>query len=88
MSLNMTHAMDQTKAKRYGSLFGTIDFNLNENLSSDKIRNRKADTIIGNFEIGGNSYLITLAELDRIIETAESARSTFYKSYTMGRYNR
>ena len=84
----MTHGMDQEKVKRYGNLFGTIDFVLDENLSTERIRNKKSDTVVGNFEIAGKSYSITLAELDRIIETAEAAKSTFYKSYSMGRYNR
>lgn len=88
MSLNMTHTMDQNKVKRYGSLFGSIDFNIDSNLTSDKIKNRRGDTVIGSFEIGGKTFPVTLAELDRIIETAESAKSTFFKSYTMGRYNR
>lgn len=83
----MTVGMDQEKVRRYGNYFGTIDFNLNERLTSDLIRQKKSDMIVGTFEIGGHEYPLTLAELDRIIETAESAKSTLMKSYTMGRYN-
>jgi len=86
MSLNSTHAMNQEKVRRFGKLFGTIDFEVNEGLSVDVIKQRTADTPIGEFQIGGKTYNVTLAEINRIIETAENARSVFNKSYSMGRY--
>ena len=88
MSLNMTHAMDKKKVKRYGKLFGSIDFQLTDNATAEVIKQRRSDTTIGEFEIGGKSFPVTLAEIDRIIETAENARNTFLKSYSMGRYGR
>ncbi len=86
MSLNMTYAMNQNKVKRYGKLFGTIDFVINKDLNETIIKQRYKDTIIGEFHISGKEYTVTLAELDRIIETAENAKRVFFKSYGMGRY--
>lgn len=86
-SLNQVHGMDQKKVKRFGKLFGTIDFEMNEILSGEVIRQRKSDTTVGSFKIGQRSYDVTLAEIDRIIETMQAARDVFYKSYTLGRYN-
>lgn len=84
----MTAAMDQKKVKRYGKLFGTIDFTLSDHLNPDIINKRYTDTTIGSFHIGGKEFEITLAELDRIVETAEVAKSSFLKSYSMGRFGR
>jgi hypothetical protein len=86
MSLNMTNAMDKKKVRRFGKLFGTIDFQMNEKLSSEAVKQRTAETTVGEFQIDGKSYPVTLAEIDRIIETAQMAKSVFFKSYSMGRY--
>jgi hypothetical protein len=86
MSLNMTNAMDQKKIRRFGKLFGTIDFDIKENINPDVIKQKRSDTIVGKFHIAGKSFEVTLAELDRIIETAETAKSSFQKSYSMGRF--
>lgn len=88
MSVNMKYGMDQTKVRKYGKLFGTIDFELNDQVSSEVIKVKQQDTLIGEFLIGEKRFPVTLAELDRIIETAETARSVFHKSYSMGRYDR
>lgn len=88
MSLNMTVGMDQDRVKKYGKLFGTIDFEMNQSISSDIVRSRRDDVHVGEFQIGGKSFPVTYSELDRIIETAELAKSTFVKSYSMGRYGK
>lgn len=84
----MTHAMNQERVKRFGKYFGSIDFELNQSLTVETIRSRKADTIVGTFHLDGREYPMTMAELDRIIETAEAAKNTFFKSYTMGKYGK
>lgn len=86
MSLNQTHGMNPEKTKHYGPLFGSIDFEMNESLSGAVIRQRRGDTTIGSLKISGHSYNVTMNELERIIETLQSARDVFYKSYTLGRY--
>ena len=86
MSLNQTYAMNQKKVRRYGKLFGSIDFDINTNLSAERVKETYMQTIAGTFKIGGKEFSVTLAELERISETADNAKSTFMKSYTMGRY--
>lgn len=88
MSLNMRHGMDQSKVAKYGKLFGTIDFEFNEDLNSDTIERKYSNSPVGLFIIDNKEFPVTLNELDRIIETAENAKSVFLKSYSMGRYNR
>jgi len=86
MSVNSKHAMNSERVKRFGKLFGSIDFTINENVSTEIVKQRKGDTTVGTFEIGGKSFKVTLAEINRIIETAEAAKSVFNKSYSMGRF--
>tara|TARA_R110000822_G_scaffold128195_44_gene264031 strand:- start:32 stop:283 length:252 start_codon:yes stop_codon:yes gene_type:complete len=82
----MRHGMNQDKVRRYGKNFGTIDFEINQNLTTDQISRKTAETVIGDFHIGGKVFQVSLAEIDRIIETATSAKSVFSKSYAMGRH--
>ena len=86
-SLNQTHAYDPKKIRHFGKLFGTIDFEMNENLSGPVIRQRQSDTTVGSLFIGERSFNLTIAEIERVIETLQNAREVFYKSYTLGRYN-
>lgn len=85
-SLNMAHAYDPERVKRFGKLFGTIDFEMNEQLSGEVIRQRRSDTKVGSLKIDGKEFGVTLAEVDRLIETLNSAKDVFYKGYTLGKY--
>ena len=69
-----------------GILGKNIDFEINSELSTEQIKSRQGDTPVGAFQIDDKNFDVTLAEIDRIIETAQSAKSTFLKSYSMGRY--
>lgn len=82
----MTHAMDQKKVQRYGKLFGSIDFEIKTNISEELIRRQRSDLVVGSFFIGGKEYQVTLAEIDRIAETCEIAKTIFRKSYSMGSF--
>lgn len=86
MSVNMSHAIDPKRTRRFGKLFNTIDFELYEDLTPDIIKTRKGDTTIGEFKIDGKSFPVTLEEICRIEETLATAKSVFLKSYKMGRY--
>lgn len=86
MSLNQSFAMDKNKVKRYGKVFGSIDFKLKQNISQELIKRQKPDLVIGSFYIAGKEIPVTLAELDRISETCEIAKSVFRKNYIMGSY--
>jgi len=85
-SLNMAHAYDPDRVKRFGAIFGTIDFEMNELLSGEVIRQRRSDTKVGSLKIDGREFTVTLAEVDRLIETLNAAKEVFYKGYTLGKY--
>lgn len=86
MSLNQRFAMDQKKVRRFGKFFGSIDFEMNHNLSNEVIRQRRKDTVIGSFLIGGKEFELTLEEVDRISETMEAAKEVYRKNFIMGKY--
>lgn len=85
--LNMTHAYDPKRVKHLGKHFSTIDFQMNEGLNGETIRKQRSDTVVGSLLIGDREYKLTLAEIDRLIETLHSAKDVFSKSYALGRYH-
>ena len=88
MGINAKYGYDSKKIARFGKLFPTIDFSINESLSADNYRTRDSKSIVGEFQIGGKSYNVTFQELRRILETAESALEVVHKSYKIGRLGR
>jgi hypothetical protein len=85
MSVNTTIGMSPEKVKRFGELFGTIDFDVVEHPSKQQLDRFGNDTIAGKFHIGGKEFQLTLAELDRIVETCNIAKTVFFQKY---RFNR
>jgi len=85
MSVNLIHALDGEKTRRYGQLFGTIDFNVIDSPNKTTLTKFGNDTAAGTFTIGGKDYQLTLAEIDRIIETCQTAKTVFFQKY---RFNR
>lgn len=84
MSVNLKHAINEEKTKVFGKLFHTIDFEV-ESTSEQILMQRKMDTFAGKFQIGNHEYLVTLEELDRIIETCQTAKTVFLQKYRFGR---
>lgn len=83
MSVNQRHGIDQKKVEKFGNYFGSIDFELNS-VSQAVLELRRQDTKAGKFLIGGKEYECTLAELDRIIETCQLAKQSFFQKYRFG----
>jgi len=83
MSVNQRHAIDQKKVQKFGSYFGTIDFEVNQ-VSQAVLEARKQDTKAGKLLIGEKEFECTLAELDRIIETCQTAKAVFFQKYRLG----
>jgi len=84
MSVNNRHGMDQKKVRKFGKLYGSIDFECNQNISADLFRKNPERPVIGTFMIGNKSYDVTWDELEYIEETARLARETTMKRYRMG----
>lgn len=84
MSVNLRHGINQEETTRsFGPTFGTIDF---DPAPTSKViletRGNKAKA--GTFHIGGKQFELTLAELDRAIETLQTGKSMFYQKYRFG----
>ena len=58
----------QTKLlRRYGKLYGSIDFEINENVSGELFNKQPEKPVIGKLMIGGKTFDVTYQELDSII---------------------
>lgn len=81
--INKSFAYDRKKTERLGQVFSSIDFSLNENYTADNFKNnRKA--VAGTFYIGNSKHNVNVHELNRIIETAQSALDVLNKKYRTG----
>jgi hypothetical protein len=83
MSVNQRHAIDQKKVQKFGKHFGSIDFEVGP-ISHAVLELNRQDTKAGKFLIGGKEFDCTLAELDRIIETCQTAKEVFFQKYRLG----
>ena len=86
MSINHRFAVNEKKVKRYGKLYHSIDFELNDNLTNEEIKNNQYEPIVGKFLIGDKVFSVTCSELKYIMETAYTAHEIYLKSYKLGMY--
>ena len=63
--VNNTFAYDQKKVRKYGKLYGSIDFEVSDTISEKYFENHEAP-VVGKLEIGGKSFDVTYQELDQI----------------------
>lgn len=84
MSVNMRFGIDQKKTKRYGKVFHTIDFEMNQYYKNEDYISKSSDTPCGEFIIDGKRTKITIHELERIHETANSSLEVLRKAYKLG----
>ena len=82
--VNNTAMYDQKKVKRYGKLYGTIDFDVNESLSQEMFEKVPEKPTVGRLEIGGKKFDVTFQELDMLAETIDAAKKTVLMRYRMG----
>ena len=80
MSVNSRFGINPEKTQKFGKLFHTIDFDVHS-ASKSVLEQRQMDTFAGNFIIGGKEFKVTLEELDRIIETCQTAKTVFLQKY-------
>lgn len=89
MSINQSYSLDPTKTDKLGKFFTSIDFELNDNTNSAVIKQKKYNEVIaGTLSIDNFKFKLTLSELDRISETALSAKEAFIKKYQLGLYGK
>ena len=82
--INQTWAYDQKYVKKYGKLYGSIDFEVKENLSAEVFRKQPNKPVVGKLMIGGKSFDVTFQELDQIQKTLQSAKEVVNKKYKLG----
>ena len=82
--INQTWAYDQKYVRRYGKLYGSIDFEINENVSQELFEKQPNKPVIGKLMIGGKKFDVTFQELDMIQKTLQAAKEVVNKRYKMG----
>ena len=81
--VNNTAAYDQKKVRKYGKLYGTIDFEVNDTISEHYFENNEKP-VVGKLHIGGKTFDVTFQELDMIARTMNLAKDTVNRKYKMG----
>jgi hypothetical protein len=85
--VNNAFAYDKKRSKRMGKLYSTIDFNVNDKVSSDLFAKVPEKPIVGEFEIGGKSFKMTFQEIDAVISTMQDAKRAVEARYRVGLMN-
>jgi len=82
--INQTHAYDQKYVQKYGKLYGSIDFEVKENLSAEVFKKQPNKPVVGKLMIGGKTFDVTYQELDQIQRTLATAKEVVNKRYKLG----
>jgi hypothetical protein len=82
--INQTWAYDQKHVRRYGKLYASIDFEVNENISAENFRKTPNKPVVGKLMIGGKKFDVTFQELDQIQRTLQAAKEVVNKRYKLG----
>tara|TARA_B100001094_G_scaffold326649_1_gene383221 strand:+ start:2064 stop:2327 length:264 start_codon:yes stop_codon:yes gene_type:complete len=81
--VNNTAAYDQKKVRKYGKLYGSIDFEINDSISEKYFENNEKP-VVGKLHIGNKTFDVTFQELDMIARTLHLAKDTVNRKYKMG----
>ena len=82
--VNQTWAYDQKHVRKYGKLYGSIDFEVKDNISAELFKKQPNKPVIGKLMIGGKTFDVTYQELDMIARTMETAKEVVNRKYKMG----
>lgn len=86
MSVNNFWGVDRANLdKKYGKFFSSIDFEVGKSPSKEFFNRNQENVTVGDFKIGNQSYTLTLAELNQLLETCNNAKTTFFQKYRFGR---
>ena len=81
--VNNTASYNQKKVRKYGKLYGSIDFEVSDTISAHYFENNETP-IVGKLHIGGKTFNVTYQELDAIAKTMSVAKDTVNRKYKMG----
>ena len=81
--VNNTAAYDQKKVRKYGKLYGSIDFEINDKMTLHYFENDEKP-VVGKLHIGNRTFDVTYQELDMIQKTLQTAKDTVNRKHKMG----
>ena len=81
--VNQTASYDQKRVRKYGKLYGSIDFEVSDSISQHYFENNEKP-VVGKLHIGGKTFDVTYQELDMIARTMSTAKDTVSRKYKMG----
>ena len=81
--VNQTASYDQKRVRKYGKLYGSIDFEVRDSISQHYFENNEKP-VVGKLHIGGKTFDVTYQELDMIARTMSTAKDTVNRKYKMG----
>jgi hypothetical protein len=81
--VNQTAGYDQKKVRKYGKLYGSIDCEINDNISKHYFENNEAP-VVGKLHIGNKTFDVTYDELDVIAKTLYSAKDVVNRKHKLG----
>lgn len=83
MSVNLKYAVDQRKVANLGKYIASMDFEVNST-SKENLQRVGQGTNAGVLSIGNSEFQLTLAEVDHLIQTLQSAKHVFFHKYRFG----
>ena len=81
--VNNTAAYNQKTVRKYGKLYGSIDFEVNDSISEHYFENNEKP-VVGKVHIGNKTFDVTYQELDMIQKTLQAAKDVVNRKYKMG----
>ena len=81
--VNNTASYDKKKVRKYGKLYGSIDFEVSDTISEHYFENNEKP-VVGKLHIGGKTFDVTYQELDMIARTMNTAKDTVNRKHRMG----
>jgi hypothetical protein len=81
--VNQTAAYDQKRVRKYGKLYGSIDFEVSDTISQHYFENNEKP-VVGKLHIGGKTFDVTYQELDMIARTMSTAKDTVNRKHKLG----
>jgi len=76
--------VDQTKTRKYGRFYGSIDFECNDKVSAQVFKSNTNGVNVGDFIIGNSRFPMSMEELELMEQTCREARETVMKRYRLG----
>ena len=81
--VNQTASYDQKRVRKYGKLYGSIDFEVSDSISQHYFENNEKP-VVGKLHIGGKTFDVTYQELDMIARTMSTAKDTVNRKHKLG----